>query len=83
MITLGFVPKDVKIFDNQGEDKGGTHDRYTVIFPDGAVYTMNGFPFNEDGYCKYLQQGYTPTKQDIERHKVPTQVIAKTYQLMT
>jgi hypothetical protein len=77
-MKFSMVPADVKVWDNDGE----THDRYTVLFKDGACYTMNGFPFNDDGVVIYLSQGYLPGANDIVRTRVPSQVAAKIYELI-
>lgn len=81
-MKFAFVPKDVVVWDNLGEEHGGTHDRYAVLFPDGACFTMNGFPFNEDGFTEYRSQGYKPTADEVVRDRVPSQVVAKIYELM-
>lgn len=77
-MRFAMVPNGVKVWDNEGQ----THDRYTVLFEDGACYTMNGFPFNTDGVVTYLSQGYRPMQGDVTRTRVPSQVVAKIRELM-
>lgn len=76
------TPFDITVWDNGGEKppKQGTHDRYAIIFPDGAVYVMSAFPYY-DGVCYYYGQSYKPTSEDVNRTKIPYQVLNKIEEL--
>lgn len=79
-IPMMAVPDEVRVYD-LGNDY---HDRFTVIFPDDAIYGMstNAMAFN--GFVQYLgQNGEVPKDpKAIRVDEVPLHVFQKIMELM-
>jgi len=72
------VPENVKVFDNDGK----TYDRYTVFFPDGAVYTMSVNALSPLGVCMYVGEEQDVPKVGYAQILTPVHVGEKIKELL-
>lgn len=49
MVPMVQVPREVRVYDS-GKD---FFDRFTVVFPDGALYRMSTNAMSDIGFCQY------------------------------
>jgi len=82
-IPMKDVPDGVQVTDNGGPNKGGTHDRFTVIMPDGAVYSMSTNAMAESGVCLFQGNGYKADSSEETRTQIPLHVFQKIEELLT
>lgn len=80
-MTIVCVPDGVTVYDNGDEHKGGTFDRYTVIFSDNQVFCMSKNSLM-DKICYYYGDKYLPEKSDKLLYKVPETLFEQINRLM-
>jgi len=80
-IPMRKIPDGVTVTDNGGPNHGGTHDRFTVTMPDGAVYSMSTNVLADTGVCSF-RGGYKPGKNEQECEMIPVHVEQKIKELL-
>ncbi len=77
------VPPSVKVYDEGGKREGASICRFTVVFPDGAVYLMSTNAMSPIGFCYYAGQAddFVIPDHHKQRTVVPLHVVQRIREL--